>query len=160
MTAQRNGGITLAVSALSHRHYALRQVDGCASKRLASSSTGRASSFMLPKKRLLSPAVCSRSSQQSSLFSGYHRRYPSVARLPLLFPKKPFGFLGTPFNVPLSKGTKALHRKIVISNLHRRRRLRRRQRFSFCIFRSAVYRRILSTRFLLTSFALGDRIFL
>jgi len=37
-------------------------------------------------------------------------RYSSAVRLPLLFPKKSFGFFGDPI-FPLHKGTKALHRK-------------------------------------------------
>ena len=37
-------------------------------------------------------------------------RYSSAVRLPLLFPKKSFGFFGDPI-FPLHKGTKTLHRK-------------------------------------------------
>jgi len=37
-------------------------------------------------------------------------RYSSAVRLPLLFPKKSFGFFGDPI-FPLHKGTKTLHQK-------------------------------------------------
>ena len=65
---------------------------------------------MLPKKCLSNPCVAPARRGKVHYFRNTALRYSSAVRLPLLFPKKSFGFFGDPI-FPLHKGTKALHRK-------------------------------------------------
>jgi len=110
LTAQRNGGVTLAVSVFLLRH------TPCIKPTAAPVNA----SLYRPQDALRR-LCCQRNAFQPLQFAPARRgkvhyfrntalRYSSAVRLPLLFPKKSFGFFGDPI-FPLHKGTKTLHHK-------------------------------------------------